>query len=410
MNNNYTLSKICKIKYVEKDDDFVGLKILNGELNLNLPLGFRIVKDDEINRKVVYNLFKAISAFTVNDKNANDVFDTFSGKGGFSFQCYNWIIKNFVENDYYRLTEEQYNRSGSGKINWKKTITQVNPNICNGEIVYFDLVRKVFKQNNDHILTHIHKYCVYEANKKIGWLYGDLSIEKPMLKFNRTLFIDSLKKELNQTFDDNKKLLIKNMIDMITGLDSSKTNQKYFEYGTKQFGNVWGKMLDNMFGNLNVKDFYPRTYWNLTSGTILESFTSEQDTVMKQNDSIYIIDSKYYKYGLSGNVNHLPSTASIHKQIIYGDYIYSNKDVIKTNFENVLNVAVLPYNKDKNKLGLEKELVYVGFANSNWNNENVSKSHSRVHAFLIDVNFLINNFNLKKYRKFIVSEIQNEIN
>ena len=49
------------------------------------------------------------------------------------------------------------------------------------------------------------------------------------------------------------------------------------------------------------------------------------DSVMITNDHIYILDAKYYKYGQTKNPKDLPKSASINKQITYGEYVAENE-------------------------------------------------------------------------------------
>ena len=45
----------------------------------------------------------------------------------------------------------------------------------------------------------------------------------------------------------------------------------------------------------------------------------------KPEQKIFVLDSKYYRYGATKNPNHLPDSASVVKQLAYADYI-DNKD------------------------------------------------------------------------------------
>ena len=49
----------------------------------------------------------------------------------------------------------------------------------------------------------------------------------------------------------------------------------------------------------------------MQNGYTVEGSALEPDTIMLQNGKCYILDAKYYNYGISWNPNALPASSSI---------------------------------------------------------------------------------------------------
>ena len=103
-----------------------------------------------------------------------------------------------------------------------------------------------------------------------------------------------------------------------------------------------------------------------------------------------------YKFGYTGDLNDLPETTSIQKQITYGDYVNTKTDM------PIRNAFIIPYDKDlkvfKSKpymkyMDEDHDFVYIGYASGDWRNQKAD--YDAVYTFLIDLNFLIRNYRKK---------------
>ena len=157
-------------------------------------------------------------------------------------------------------------------------------------------------------------------------------------------------------------------------------------------------MIDKVYGIKNKKKYFPKTYWNI-KGNIYNNSVLEPDTIMIYDNDVYVLDAKYYKYGISGNKKDLPNSSSINKQITYGEYIAKNIDMLKK-YENsfkVYNAFLMPYeSKEIN----EEKYKWIGEAYSEWKNN--SKEYERIQGILIDVKYLMslnNKYNLVEISK-----------
>ncbi len=106
------------------------------------------------------------------------------------------------------------------------------------------------------------------------------------------------------------------------------------------------------------------------------------------DDRIYILDAKYYKYGISGVASDLPNSASIIKQIVYGEYAAKRETK-----KEIYNVFLMPFNRFNNPLKLSNIFENIGFANGGWRDN--LKKYENIQGILMDTKFLMQNYNKK---------------
>lgn len=170
-------------------------------------------------------------------------------------------------------------------------------------------------------------------------------------------------------------------------------------------------MIDAIFGTeKDMRNFNPKAKWQLVKNDFAETDSSDlrPDTILQNGEDIYILDSKFYRFGFTGREEDLPETTSIQKQITYGDYIKRNSK-IKVN--NIYNAFLLPYDKKREVFQSNDNLQYIGFAKSTWKDN--SEGYEFVHAFLIDLKHVVktwNRFNHKEDIDILINAIneQNE--
>ena len=392
MNHNNTLKKYCKVVTQQEDDRFVGVK---GDVNgvyVYFPLGYQLSENDLEIRKDILNLFRILNEFkdekkgSINKRNNNKLDDV-----EFPLGAYLEIIYYFLKNGYYKETDSIYRTQNKGKIHWSKTIKNQNPLLVkkvnsNYSLIYTDFTVRDSTLNDDNEITRINKFCVYESFKKIGWLFNSYMPSKPVGKFNKNKFLSTLQDKLSNTNNDNKKRLFKSMIELINSIDES--SKKQFHFGTEEFEHVFEKMIDNMFGIKNKEDYYPKAEWNLKFDKDTKTYPLQPDTIMRYDDKLFVIDSKYYKYGDTREPKDLPPVTSINKQITYAEYASKLFDKGK-----IYNAFLLPYNKESNKFGVNTIFLNVGEATGEWKGENIDK-YEHIQCILIDINYLMENYKI----------------
>lgn len=394
MTENNSLIKYCKVVTQQDDDRFVGVKGDTNGIFVYFPLGYNLAGIDSEIRKDILHLFRIINEFkevkegTITRRNNKETKDV-----EFPLNAYMEIIYYFLKNGYYKETDPIYKTRNKGKIHWSKTIKNQNPllvknNNSTYSLIYTDFTVRDFTPNEDKEITRINQYCVYESFKKIGWLFNSYMPPKPMIKINKNRSLSILQDRLSNTNEDNKKRLFKSMIELINSIDEDSENQ--FHYGTNKFEHVLEKMIDSMFGIEHKDDYYPKAEWNLKFNEGTNTYPLQPDTIMEYDDKIFVIDSKYYKYGDSRDSKDLPQATSINKQITYAEYA---KTLEISKDKEIYNAFLLPYNKESNKFDANELFINVGEATGEWRGENTYK-YEHIQCILIDVRYLMENYKI----------------
>lgn len=382
---------------LNEKDYFVGIKYENESLRINFPLGYKKVLTEEMLKKDVLNLLGVLSSMS----DANESFIqtqkiTHKENVIFPIHAYLYLIKEFLTNGYYFEKEVIYTKSANGKANWAKTARQIKPLLQNDSIFYTEFITRKVKHNEDELISQIHQYCVWESFSKIGWLFSSFIPVKPNLKFNKNLFISIIKTKLSQTFSEKTMLLFNYMIDVIEFLDKSGESKNYI-YGTNEFEYIWENMVDSAFGEPNKTKYYPHCYWDIDG----KEYSSDQlefkqsalrpDTIMitdrgSENQKTFVLDSKYYRYGESKQLNHLPMSGSIIKQIAYAEYIDNKeKEGMLKHSKSIHNAFIMPYESKDSDINMK----FVGSAYTDY--KTGDKPYYKIKTILIDTKWLMEN-------------------
>ena len=381
---NYKLKDHCKINTNKNSDTFVGLQCMDGELFFNFPMGFPELEDDCDDDEYRKNIILVLDSIanTVNRRESELLRDRGSFfVDSFPLHAYFFLVADFIEHGYYKETDVFYRKSKRGKINWRKTINNINPCFQDGSFIYLDFITKRTSINEDELITSIHKYCVYESFERIGWLFTSNLPERPNIKFNHDLFKTIVTDRLNQTFNDEKRQLFINMLAVIER-DRDTDSTKNYMYGTTRYEYVWEKMIDKVFGIPDKERFFPRTYWKTKEG-IHNNACLEPDTIMIYGKNVYILDAKYYKYGTTNEPEDLPESTSINKQITYGEFVATSSEIKKQLEPGFItyNAFLMPYSSE------EKTYLNCGIAYSDWKAGN--EPYENVVGVLVDLKHLI---------------------
>ena len=403
MNDKYSITDHCKVSTGSRDDSFVGLSCRDGILEFVFPMGYGTPpKDDKLLRTEILKVFKSISLLRKDRhfKSTVPTEDSVIETDNYPIISYLYMIRYYLENGYYKQKESHYTVDRRGKINWGKTIKTQKPYISNGNIVYLDYIVKKETINENELISLLHKYCVFESFERIGWLFTDAMPEKSRIRLNdnnKAFYLNVINNKLDQTFNDEVRKLLVHMRYIIEGKKSPKTKPKTFTYGTTRFEYVWEKAVDIAFGfsegesyQLEKQDFFPKTFWNI-GGKESENSYLRPDSIMIYKNDVYILDAKYYKYGIVRDIKdlpkpaerYLPQSADINKQITYGEYITSKEELKEYfgNKYNVYNAFVMPFHSN------ESSYENIGSAYSPWKQNN--KDYEQVQGILVDLRHLI---------------------
>ena len=108
------------------------------------------------------------------------------------------------------------------------------------------------------------------------------------------------------------------------------------------------------------------------------------DSIMIYNEKYYVLDAKCYRYGWTGNPDHLPNASSISKQVTYGEYLEKAHSIDN---DSLFNAFIMPYNMKKNFFGLTEPVGTIGEAVSDWKTNKLT--YERIQGIVIDTRYLM---------------------
>lgn len=405
-------------------DDFVGIKYNKDNISIYLPLGYNpsiIEQMDDKEKKINILLLLRSIGLIKGKKNFDANFDNSTGDNKeIPFNSFWWIISDYITNGIFQDIEKEYKQGiNSGKINWKRTLNSEH---------YFTKNRVVFtnpyyetKQQINDLISELNIYCINKSIDYVGFLLGnikklDSSLTDDIVNKYKKYYVNIINKELMKSFNDRKKMMLNHMKRIIL-MSYSSSGDVRLDYGTNSYEYVWEKMVNDTFGsgNIDISDFFPEAYWTISIFNDTRKKDSSKlrpDAILKDdiNNKMYILDAKYYKFGITKKRSDLPHTDSIQKQITYGDHIIANKSKYNDiDPNNVYNAFILPYDKndiENENYKLSHSIEFCGFAESDWKEHKFENSYERIALILVDYKYLLDCY-YKKEKLVIKNLIDN---
>lgn len=396
MGTSFDIKTICHINTNEDGDRFVGVKVVDDKAIVYFPLGYELPSDEKLIRRDIRYLFSVLSAFgNKEDKILKGQKFVQAHPVDFPIQAFLDVLDYFIENsgNYYKETEKKTKTASMGKINFKSTVKHQKGLIVNNNIIFNKFDVDVQSPLENQLITQIHKYCVYEAFQRLGWLYSNQEIPNPGVKLDKRAFLQELQKKASETNKDRNRRLFKSMKAMIEFIDDRVLDRSFY-FGTDNFEYVWEKLIDKVFGEQNKDDYFPKAVWveRHGAGAGIPTHALMPDTIMIYKDSsgkekVYILDAKYYRYGDTHKPEHLPKSTSINKQITYGEYV-ENK--YKLPNDSLFNAFLMPYNMSENLFEKNDKYANVAEAYGQWRTN--KKNYEKIQGILVDVRYLMMNY------------------
>ena len=384
------ITKHCHVNTNEDGDRFVGIKADSDNVMVYFPIGYQLPETDAEIRTDIKHLIQVLSEFTTKEDRLLAV-NKFAAPQtvDFPINAYKNVIEYYfsIGGKYYVEVDPTFRTSATVKQDWPRTVRNQIPLVQQRDgissFIYTEFTVRATTPNDTKQITLINRFCVYEAFKKLGWLYVPYMPEQPGPHPDVKTSIAILNAKLGNTNDDKKRNLFQSMKDMLQYMDE-KTSEKQFYFGTDNFDYVWEKLIDRAFGEKDKEKYFPRSRWLLDYGKYKEKRPLMPDTIMIYNGKYYILDAKCYKYGWTGIPDHLPNGSSINKQITYGEYLEKYKGV-DTN--SLFNAFIMPYNMAKNYFKLTSVVGNIGEAVGDWR-EN-KKYYERIQGIVMDTRYLM---------------------
>lgn len=417
----------------KKDKSFVGIKIEGNKPRIYFPMGYRAATPSgDVCKQDFYRLVTVLS-----DKSLQSYFseeDLKKSQLDFPFYAYLSVLQYYLDFGYFVESETIYKKGFSGKISWPRTIKKIKPQVVKDDegrhqIVYLNLITRKTSYREDNLITLVHKFCVKESARLIGVLYGvsENEVEESELLFDYDLFAEVIQDKIAATFNDKHLDLFQAMLKMVRYLGKKENRvedgdkEKPF-FGVNTFAPIWEGMVDKIFGTLPqgvAKDeFNPHCEWDLNSGVHgyeNPNYAMRPDTIMWDADKkhLYVLDAKYYKFGMTGFTVDLPSSGSICKQIAYAEYV--ERMVLQKEFsalaemsaDGIYNAFVLPYCFDADNSNLPPDasfekrpckMRFIGHCHGNWKKFDAEpgdgdyRPYHRIAGILLDVKSVMQNY------------------
>lgn len=390
---------LCRNATNSDGDRFVGIRVDTDKIEVCFPIGYHLPETDDEARSDIYGLIRVLSEFSPNKSSKLHLRGAETDSNvGFPIDAYLEIIRYYLEHhSYYHEKEPLFKTSDRGKTDWNKTIKDKKPILqADGSPVYLERIVRLSTPRDNQFITEIHKYCVYESFQKIGWLFTKYTPEKSSYKIEPRSAIIELKTKLSQTNDDKTRRLFSAMISMLLYTDkNTDKHQAYF--GTDNFEYVWERVIDRIFGTDNKEAFFPKASWTIRGAQNRTFEALYPDTIMLDEENIYVLDAKYYRYGITNSIFHLPEGSSIHKHITYGEFISNDPKFIngKTGkHPTVYNAFLLPFDSRD----YEKHVFYnFGEATGEWKTQ--ERPYETVQGILMDTKYALKNYTGNNHQK-----------
>lgn len=382
-------------------EQFVGVKFVGGKPQIHFPYGcfqnFETASDEEV-RQVFSYLMNILSDQNLMKDAENSNYASsfeFEAKLDFPFQEFLYVLDYYLNFGLFKETEKIYKLGVHGKINWNRTIKHIRPRIVeserSSEIIYLDLISSCNFQNEDQLVSLIHKFCVAQAQRLIGPLYGIEATVESNLDFDYELFSAVLNEKCSKTFNERKLRLFHSMQVILEYLQGNLVDGTLSDdcYGVSGFAPVWEKLLDHIFGNLreneNKENFNPHCKWRIANNIKNaddKKFAMRPDTIMRRGDEIFVIDAKFY------TKDHLPTSSSIGKQLAYAEFA-EQKGFAEG--DKIFNVFLLPHDCETIcENAFPYSMNFLGTAVADW--KDGSKPHHKIIGIQLDVKSVMRNY------------------
>lgn len=390
----------CHVNTNDEGDSFVGVKADTDDAVIYFPIGYQLPSNDDDLRADINNLFYVLAAFMKEDKVIEESKFAAPRTVDFPMHAYLKVIRDYLRTGrYYVETDPRYKTDTKGRASWPRTVREQRALVQkNGSLIFTNMTVRSNTPNADKKITQIHKYCVYEAFEKMGWLYVPYMPEKPGPHPENREAIYILEKKLASTHNDVEQELFSAMKAMLIYMDE-KTSEKQYFFGTDFFERVWEKMIDKAFGVEDKEQYFPRTRWLLDYGRQKVKTPLQPDSIMIFNGKVYVLDAKLYRFGCNPDKpDFLPNSSDINKQITYGEYIARTKGVPT---DNLYNAFIMPFNSAENGFwtldttgnivpGFTGDIGNVAEAIGDWKPD--PKKYERVQGIVMDTRFLMYNY------------------
>ena len=229
------------------------------------------------------------------------------------------ILEDYLANGLYIVRERKNQRASRGKVNWAKTISQLQPYLTKSNVpIYTPTITSKHVSSQDDILQ-IHRAIVREADEEFSWIISKTgsriapNLKNAKLNFSIGKAIKLLRSELSRQYEDNKVAQINLMINYLQQ-KNELGGKSDWRLGTTSFQVLWEQMCANVLGD-QKKNFPPPAIpaYQCQGTTIVRSENAPKpDIVISKEKKLTVVDAKYYDFSKSR-----PAWGDMVKQFFY---------------------------------------------------------------------------------------------
>lgn len=239
-------------------------------------------------------------------------------------------------------TRERLRSRHDGKPDWARTIkSEAAFPADNGSPVYTNISTARYSSLETNLISRIQAQVLCEIKEAHDWWLEDYFGNRTLpsrphpIEWPRKIWPNLLRLARRDLFQSRVVRLVDMLIAYLE--DSDETGAGGVVCGISDFHTVWETMLrETLDGVERWNRFLPRPYYVNEDGKKAEAGRMMMDVVVRNGESILIIDAKYYRATSEFDI---PKTYDITKQIMYQ---YAMESTGKITSGNLTNVFAFP--------------------------------------------------------------------
>lgn len=371
---DWSLQSICRVASGRGSDTFVGVRVDSSGPQVIFPFGYALSSSDDELRREIIDLIRLLRKFPVSDTIEPNDFQSAS----FPIDSYIYLVVEYLSQPKYIDFSETYSSiGGNGTIDWVRTLKRADlAAFQDGDLVFPRPLKNRAKSNATGLLSLAHQYCVYASFLRVGWLFTTFVPNPPRISFDVDLLRSACIESLGSEFNDVRSRTIHCMLDILQTEEDPSAVSANIDIGTNRFEYVWESAVSSIFENIDKKLFFPGATWTYIEPTdsTHPPFTEraarglEPDSVMIHAGSVFVLDSKFYKFGDSFRVSALPGAADLSKQMAYAQFASIKAPQLLDDFDGcVYSAFILPYDSSLGTaLDTSSAILAVGHGSTDW--------------------------------------------
>lgn len=244
-----------------------------------------------------------------------------------------WLIRDYLSNGLHRADRVERSLTGSGRVDWRKTVSQVPPSLSQGRPVYLQTVRRRSYLDVANLVSMIHLNILDTLSRTFAPLLGYRTLDLDQEPIQR---LDGLppvaeceaiiRKEMQSVYAERSLHLFRMLLLALRPVENGLEDGLHL-YGTSSFHHVWEAACANAFGNDLARwtQVYPRPTWTAVGGASQTADTFRPDIVIDlrsgEGRRLLIADAKYYDVSMPPALKGQPGVNDVAKQIWYAEHL-----------------------------------------------------------------------------------------